>query len=90
MAAVKLSGGMVLMARMGQGNRRRKRKRDHDDRRSQNAHGQLLQQDNPIVAQAQVTYRQAGANSRSRGDAIPPSAPQRGGKGDIWRTYPGR
>jgi hypothetical protein len=41
-AAVKLGGGMVLMAHMGQGNRRRKRKRDHDDRRSQNAHGQLL------------------------------------------------
>jgi hypothetical protein len=45
---VKLGSGMVLMADMGQGNRRRERKRDHDDRRSQNAHGQLLQHDGPV------------------------------------------
>ena len=45
MARVNMSGGTVLMADMGLGNGRRERKRDQDDRRSQNSRYSLLQHD---------------------------------------------
>jgi hypothetical protein len=48
LALAAMNGCMVLMASMGFGKGRRERKHDHDDRRSQNAHGQLLQHDGPL------------------------------------------
>jgi hypothetical protein len=49
-AGVNVGGGTVLMAAMGLGDGRRERKRDQDDRRSQNSHKSLLQHDGRIVA----------------------------------------
>ena len=51
-ALAAMNGCQVRMADMGLGNRRHERKRDQDDRRSQNSHDLLLQHDGSIVAQA--------------------------------------
>ena len=65
LALAAMNGCLVLMADMGLGNRRRERKHDQDDRRSQNSHDLLLQHDGSIVAQVSLRYRRGTGNSRS-------------------------
>ena len=64
LALAVMNGCLMLMAEMGLGNGRRERKRDQDDRRSQNSHDQLLWHDGLIVTQVSVTYRGGTVNSR--------------------------
>jgi hypothetical protein len=45
-----MNGCLVLMAEMSLGNGRRERKRDQNDRRSQNSHNLLLWHNGSIVA----------------------------------------
>jgi hypothetical protein len=54
LALAVMNGCLVLMAEMSLGNRRRERKRDQDDRRSQNSHDLLLWHDGSIVAQVSL------------------------------------
>ena len=68
LALAVMNGCLVLMADMGPRNRRLKRKRDQDDRRSQNSHNLLLWHGALIVAQASVRYRGGTGNSRSFGE----------------------
>ena len=68
LALTVMNGCQVLMADMGPRDRRRKRKRDQDDRRSQNSHNLLLWHGALIVAQASVRYRGGTGNSRSFGE----------------------
>lgn len=60
-----MNGRLVLMAEMGLRNRRRERKRDQDDRRSQNSHSQSLQHDYSIVAHALTRCRRGTRKSIS-------------------------
>jgi hypothetical protein len=61
----------VRMAGMGAGDGRRERKRDQDDRRSQNSHDLLPWHDGSIVAQVPPRYRGGTGNSRFLGKAYP-------------------
>ncbi len=54
LALAVMNGRLMLMADMGPGNRRRERKHDQDDRRSQNSHHLLLWHDGSIVAQVSL------------------------------------
>jgi len=71
LALAAMNGGLVRMADMGLGNRRRKRKRDQDDRRSQNSHDLLLQHDRSIVAQAPLDIAGEPGVQGPRGNPSP-------------------
>jgi hypothetical protein len=71
LALAVMNGRLMLMADMGPGNRRRERKHDQDDRRSQNSHDLLLWHDGSIVAQVSPRYRRGTGNSRSSGRPDP-------------------
>jgi len=66
-----MNGCLVLMADMGLGNRRRERKHDQDDRRSQNSHDLLLWHNRSIAAQGPPRYRRGTGNSRSSREPDP-------------------
>jgi len=81
LALAAMNGCQVRMVDMGPGSRRRERKRDQDDRRSQNPNNLLLQHDGSIVAQAPLDI---AGEPEVQG---PGEIPTRGVLSTSWRLH---